>query len=218
MSTLEAKDEAARDEIGAVTEGLVLFALAFTASAATPGPDTLTIFSKALSRGGLAAAPFTLGVVLGKLILLTLVVFGLAAVADLFEPLFALIKFAGAVYLVWMGVRLWVKKPATQMATAESNTRWGDAVTGLALGVSNPNAVIFYVALLPTLVDMQRVTFAVYLALCAVLVVVMLVIASVYAFSADRMRGLLRSERARRVTDRVAGTVMLGAGIVVATR
>ena len=115
-----------------MTEGFVLFALAFTASAATPGPDTLTIFSKALARGELAAAPFTLGVVLGKLILLTLVVFGLAAVADSFKPLFSLIKFVGASYLVWMGTRLWLRKPDTHVAAAELNSRWGDAVTGLA--------------------------------------------------------------------------------------
>ncbi len=201
-----------------MTEGLVLFALAFTASAATPGPDTLTVLSKALARGGLAAAPFTLGAILGKLILLTLVVFGLAAVADSFKPVFALVKFAGAAYLVWMGVRRWLKKLDTRVATVETNTRWGDAVTGLALGMSNPHAIVFYVALLPTLIDMRNIDFAVYLSLCTMLVVAMLIIASTYAFSADRMRSLFSLKRARRVTDRAAETIMLGVGIVVATR
>ena len=58
-------------------ESLAVFALVFTASAATPGPDTLTIFGRALSGGRTAALPFTVGVALGKLTLLTLVMLGM---------------------------------------------------------------------------------------------------------------------------------------------
>lgn len=67
---------------------LLIFALVFAASAATPGPDTMTIFSRALSGGRLSAIPFALGVVLAKLTLLTLVVLGLAALAQSFGQFF----------------------------------------------------------------------------------------------------------------------------------
>lgn len=86
-----------------MTEGLVIFALALTASVITPGPDTLVIFSKAIARGGWAAAPFTLGVVLGKLVLLSLAAFGFAAVVEALGPFFVVVKLAGAAYLIWMG-------------------------------------------------------------------------------------------------------------------
>ncbi len=84
---------------------LLIFTLVFAASAAPPGPDTMTIFGRALSGGKFSAVPFTLGVVLAKLTLLTLVLLGLAALAQSFGQFFVVLKFVGAVYLVWAGIR-----------------------------------------------------------------------------------------------------------------
>ena len=199
-------------------EGLTIFALVFVASAATPGPDTMTIFGRALAGGRASAVPFTVGVVLGKLTLLTLVMLGLAALAQALGPLFVIIKLAGAAYLVWAGIRLWRSSAEAEARALEKEVTWRDAITGYALSVSNPHAIVFYVALLPTVVEVQSMTFSNYLLLCLLLSVLTVLIAGVYALSADRLRHLLRSERARRVSNRVAGGVMIGSGVVVATR
>lgn len=197
---------------------LLVFALVFAASAATPGPDTMTIFGRALSGGRLSAVPFTLGVVLAKLTLLTLVVLGLAALAQSFGQFFVILKFAGAAYLVWAGIRMWRKSVASEAHELETDVSWRDAMTGYTLGVSNPQAIAFYVALLPTVVDVRHLNLSTYVLLCTILAALMVVIAAVYALSADRLRLLLHSPRARRVTNRVAGGVMVGSGIAVATR
>ncbi len=197
---------------------LLIFALIFAASAATPGPDTMTIFGRALSGGGLSAVPFTLGVVLAKLTFLTFVVLGLAALAQSFGQLFVILKFAGAAYLIWAGIRLWRKSGEPEAHDLAVKVSWRDSVTGYALGVSNPQAIAFYVALLPTVVDIQHLNLTTYLMLCAVLACTMLMIAAVYALLADRLRFLLRSARARRVTNRVAGGVMIASGAVVVSR
>ncbi len=199
-------------------ESLVVFALVFTASAATPGPDTLTIFGRALSGGRLAALPFTLGVVLGKLTLLTLVMLGLAALAEALGPPFVVLKFAGAAYLVWKGVQLWRSSGGLGTRALDGQVTWRDLFTGYALSVSNPHAIVFYVALLPTVLEVRNVSVPSYLLLCLTLSVLTLLIAACYALSADRLRHLLRSERARRVSNRVAGGVMVGSGVVVMTR
>ena len=199
-------------------EGLTIFALVFTASAATPGPDTMTIFGRALSGGRSSAVPFVLGVVLGKLTLLTLVMLGLAALAQALGPLFIVIKLAGAAYLVWAGIRLWRSSVGAEARALEKKVTWRDALTGYALSISNPHAIVFYVALLPTVIEVQNVTFLSYLLLCLILSVLMTTIAGVYTLAADRLRHLLRSERARRVSNRIAGGVMIGSGVVVATR
>lgn len=91
-------------------------------------------------------------------------------------------------------------------------------MTGYALGVSNPQAIAFYVALLPTVVDVRHLDVSTYLLLCTILAGLMAVIAAFYALSADRLRLLLHSPKAQRVTNRVAGGVMVGSGIAVATR
>lgn len=197
---------------------LFIFALIFAASAATPGPDTMTIFGRALSGGRFSAIPFTFGVVLAKLTLLTLVVLGLAALAQSFGQFFSVLKFAGAAYLVWAGTRLWRKSGKPEAHDLAVKVSWRDSVTGYALGISNPQAIAFYVALLPTVVDVQHLNFTTYLMLCAVLACTMLIIATVYALLADRLRFLFRSVKTRRTTNRVAGGIMIASGVVVVAR
>jgi threonine/homoserine/homoserine lactone efflux protein len=198
--------------------GLLLFALVFTVSALTPGPDTMTIFSRALSGGRFAAVPYTFGVVLAKLTLLTLVVLGLAAIAKSFGAFFVILKYAGAAYLVWAGIKMWRSSGVSEARDLAATVSWKDAFTGYALGVSNPNAIVFYVAVLPTVVDVHSLNLAMYLALCSTLTVLMVLIALVYALSADRLRGFMKSSKARRITNRVAGGAMIGSALLVAAR
>jgi threonine/homoserine/homoserine lactone efflux protein len=197
---------------------LLIFALVFAASAAPPGPDTMTIFGRALSGGRFSAIPFTFGVVLAKLTLLTLVVLGLAALAQTFGQFFIVLKFAGAAYLVWAGVRLWRKSSEPDAHDLTEKVSWRDSMTGYALGISNPQAIAFYVALLPTVIDVQHLNLSTYFILCTILACTMLVIASVYAVLADRLHSLFRSAKARRVTNRVAGGVMIASGAIVVSR
>ena len=195
---------------------VLLFALVFTVSAFTPGPDTMTIFSRALSGGRFAAVPYTFGMVLAKLTLLTLVVLGLAAVAKGFGAFFVILKFAGAAYLVWSGIKMWRRSGASKARDLGATVSWKDALTGYALGVSNPNAIVFYVAVLPTVVDVHSLNLAMYLALCATLSCLMVLIATVYALLADRLRGFMKSAKARRIANQVAGGAMIGSAVLVA--
>jgi threonine/homoserine/homoserine lactone efflux protein len=201
-----------------VLSSVLLFALVFGISAFTPGPDTMTIFSRALSGGRFAAVPYTFGVVLAKLTLLTLVVLGLAAIAKVFGTFFVVLKFAGTAYLIWAGIKMWRSSGTFQARDLGVNVSWNDALTGYALGISNPNAIVFYVAVLPTVVDIHNLNLMMYLALCATLTAVMIVIAAIYAFSADRLRGFMKSAKARRITNQIAGGAMIGSAVLVATR
>lgn len=196
---------------------LVVFALAFLASAAPPGPDTLTVFGRSLSGGSKAAIPFALGVLLAKLALLGLAVFGIAEIAERFERLFAAIKILGAVYLVVVGVKLLLKKPTATLDSGWAPNRF-DALAGLGLGIANPAAVIFYVALVPNVVDLAAVDAQNYLVLALTLSVCWIVVAAIYAGLAEQLRTALKSETARTQIQRASGATMIGAGLVVATR
>ena len=145
-------------------------------------------------------------------------VLGLAALAQSFGQFFVILKFAGAAYLIWAGIRLWHKSAEPEAYDLDPEVSWRDSVTGYALGVSNPQAIAFYVALLPTILDVQHLNLTTYLMLCAVLTCTMLVIAAVYALLADRLRFLFHSAKARRTTNRVAGGIMVASGVVVASR
>ncbi len=91
------------------------------------------------------------------------------------------------------------------------------AATGLALGMSNPQAIVFDVALLPAVIT-PGTGAGLYAALAVVLCAVMAVVATVYIALGSRARRAVSSPTARRRADRVAGTLLVGSGVLVATR
>ncbi|MEP7137190.1 MAG: LysE family translocator [Chloroflexota bacterium] len=197
---------------------LLIFALVFVTSAATPGPDTMTIFSRSLSGGRFSAIPYTVGIVLAKLTLLTFVVLGLAVLAQSYGQFFLVLKFAGVAYLIWAGIRTWRKSAQPEAYNLAEKMSWRDSVMGYSLGISNPQAIIFYVALLPTVIDMQHINTATYFMLCTILTCSMLIIASTYALLADFLGSQIQSSRAQRIINRIAGSIMICIGIVVVMR
>lgn len=199
---------------------VLVFLLAFLASAAPPGPDTLTVFSRGLHGGFAKAIPFAVGVCLAKVALLSLALVGVAQIAERFEVAFVIIKFAGAIYLCVLGLQkvLQARKPIAIEQPVKERGPWQDIGVGFGLGVSNPNAVVFYVALLPSVVDPDTAGVATFLWLVAVLVVAWLAVATVYAGLANRLRSAMTSSRARRRMQQVSGATMVGAGLLVASR
>ncbi len=202
-----------------------LFALAFAISAFLPGPDTLLLFSRALAGGARAAVPVAVGLTLGKLGLLGAALAGVTAAAATLGPVFVLLKLAGGAYLVWLAVKLWRRAgraPAPQQAAARSRLSrtgggWRGAGLGALLTISNPQALLFYVAVLPSVLSAGAVGLDEYLLLCLSLCLVMTLVATTYIAAATRVRTALSDTR-RRVADRV-GAVLLGlTGAAVAAR
>jgi len=202
-----------------MTIHLAVFSLAFLASAAPPGPDTLTVFSRGLRSGLIGAIPFSIGVALAKVSLLTLALLGIAEIAQRFETGFLFVKYGGAAYLCFLGIQQIVRRGVVDdNPDVDERGRWQDLLVGFGLGVSNPNAVIFYVALLPSVVDVGNVGVGLYAILVALVVVLWLTVAATYGGLAGRLRATMRSTAARRRVRHVSGATMLGAGVLVATR
>lgn len=202
--------------------GYALFAAAFAASVATPGPDVLAVVGRALGGGARACSGLVFGVVIGKLVLLTLALLGLAAIAAALGPLFVVVKLAGAAYLVCLGVKLW-RRPAVDVDGSgimppAALPLGREILVGLAMALGNPVAIVFYVALLPTVLDLNAVTLASYAVLCGIVASLSAAIMAGYALFTGGLRRVFRTASARRALDRTAGTVMIGAGIAIATR
>jgi threonine/homoserine/homoserine lactone efflux protein len=186
----------------------------------TPGPAVVAISARALASGLLPAFAFNLGVVAGDLVLMLLAVFGLAAVAQALGPWFVVVRVAGGLYLIWLGWRLWTATPEAPgiepVAPARAFRR--NAMGGFVLTLGNPKAIVFYAAFLPTFVDLARIDGADIAIIAAVIAGVLTVTNMTYGVLAARARGLFRSARAMRNLNRGAGTMMIGAGAVVAAQ
>jgi len=197
--------------------GLAL-ALATFVFACIPGPGISAVIAQSLSRGFKAGASFTFGLALGDLCYLLTALFGMGWVASQIGPYFVFLKWAGAAYLVWLGVNCWLAKPQPkQERFCSVAVRPRSFLAGLCVTLGNPKAIAFYCGFLPGFVNMQTLTSS---DILLVLGIILPIIGSVplgYAWLASRGRDAVRSTRLWKVMNRTAGSIMIGAGAVIAS-
>lgn len=197
-----------------------IFMLAFAVSAAAPGPEIAGLLSRALSGGMFASLPVALGIILGKLLMLTAAVVGLIALVKVLGPMFVTLKFCGAAYLIWLGINKW--RNAGRVLAPNEKTKPVNFVIEIGLGLtmtlSNPIAIVFYMALLPGAIDVSGVTLYSYVILCSIIICVMIAIVVGYSIMAEVARKFFSSSNSKRLIDRTAGAMMIGAAILIVMR
>lgn len=199
---------------------ILAFAAAFFVFAASPGPDNMTIVARTISGGVASGVAYGAGTVVGILVFLILAAFGLSLIAAKMAIVMTALRYGGAAYLIWMGIRLWTAVPVVPDLQPISDRRGLLTIfaTGIALNLGNPKMPLFYVALLPNVVgaslDVDHLG-----VLTMVILAVEVVVIGGHVILAGRARSLLRTPRIVRRVNRAAGGVMIGAGVaVVVTR
>ncbi|MBP2461686.1 MULTISPECIES: LysE family translocator [unclassified Rhizobium] len=193
---------------------LTAFAAAFLVFAASPGPDNVTIMARTVSHGAAAGIAYGAGTVTGILAFLFLAVFGLSLVAEELGVAMTVLRYAGAAYLVWMGVRLWFAEPVSAdhaVATGRSGLV-GSFATGVLLNLGNPKMPLFYIALLPNVVG-PNLTMEQAGVLALVIVAVEVLVIGGHVVLAGRARAALKRTSVLRRVNRGCGAVMVGAGV-----
>lgn len=202
-------------------ESVLTLAVAVLLFGASPGPGIFAVVARALSAGFRPALALSAGLILGDLIWLAAAASGLAVVAQALGEFFIVLKIAGGLYLAWMGVKAWRARPlplADEASPPAAQSLPATLAGGVAVTLSNPKAILFYLAILPTILDLDAITLPGLLTAGVVVVVVLLAVCGTYALLAARARALLRSEKAMRRLNRTSGALLIGAGVAVATR
>ncbi|GIL39008.1 LysE family translocator [Roseiterribacter gracilis] len=200
---------------------VLAFALTLTLAAASPGPGVVAIIAASIGRGFVAGAATTAGIVIGDLIFFCFAIFGLTLVAQAMGELFLIVKFAGAAYLIYLGVKLWRAPVVAISVDVPAATRRGiarDALAGLALTLGNPKTIAFYLGVLPSVVAIDQLVLRDVAVLTVVDVAVVGGVLLAYAGFAARARLSFTKPARLRVLNRSAGTAMIGAGVAVAAR
>lgn len=198
---------------------LVAFTIAYAIAVVVPGPGVAAVVARALGGGFWSAVPMVLGILVGDLIYLVFALFGLAAIAAWLGPVFVVIRWAGALYLLYIAWSFWTAKPGEEQMSARREGGWRTFLSGLALTLGNPKTIVFYLALLPTLIPLDRpVTMLGFTELVVIVCVVLLIIGLAYAALAAAAREFFRSSKAIRRLNRTAGAVMAGAAVLVVAR
>ncbi|MEQ8296740.1 MAG: LysE family translocator [Nitratireductor sp.] len=195
--------------------------LAFAAASAVlliiPGPTILLVVSYALGQGWRAALPMAFGVALGDFTAMTLSMLGIGALLMASATIFTIVKWAGAAYLIYLGVKLF-----RAGANLDAQPRRDAAAAGKMLGHAwlvtalNPKSITFFVAFLPQFLDRQGDFWLQMAIFEATFLVLAFANALGYALAASRARAAVRNPRIVSIFNRTGGTLLVGAGIATA--
>ncbi|MGY8526464.1 LysE family translocator [Paracidovorax citrulli] len=185
----------------------------------TPGPDTAYIVGRSVAQGRLAGVMCSLGVNAGCCVHALATAFGLTAVLAASPLAFAIIKYAGAAYLTWLGLRLLLARPGSTGENREVRADDRRGMRGLFLqgfitNVLNPKVILFFVSFFPQFVDPRAEQQALaFLTLGAILVAMSTVWNTLVAWTAGTLsRRASRAPGLKRWLDRVVGAAFIGLG------
>jgi len=191
------------------TLSLVMLALA-----AVPSASVALVITKSATLGVRNGAAVSAGIVLGDLVFVALAILGLSVLAETMGAFFAIFKYIGGIYLVWLGVSLLRAKGTVALQTVDSrsSTLATSFVSGLFLTLGDVKAILFYSSLFPTFVDMANLTVTGITAIVSITIFTVGGIKIAYAFAAQRIFYKLQTRKAQKFTRLSAGSLMVGAG------
>ena len=201
--------------------GLITFCVAYVVAVATPGPGVAAIIARGLARGSKGAPAFIAGFAVGDLCWFFAAALGLSALAESAHWAFVIVKYLGVAYLLFLAYKLWTS-PAQSLGDApkalDEQQPWRAFLGSLALTLGNPKAMIFFVALLPSVLPIDQMHPSDDLKVALAIAVLQPLVLGSYVVIATRARRFLKNPKAVKMVNRGSGTLMAAAALAVATR
>ena len=191
------------------------FVAASVALALLPGPIVTLVIANGLRHGTRAALTNIAGVQAGVAIVIGIVAIGLTSLMATMGYWFDWVRFAGAAYLVWLGIRLIREPVAGVEAEAPPPPRGGFFLQGFLVALSNPKLLVFFGAFIPQFVDLSQDHLSQVTLLGVNFMVIAALTDATYALLAGRVRRFFSARRTRTLS-RVSGSFMIGGGIWLA--
>lgn len=195
-------------------------ALAFVAAllvfVMVPGPAILMVVGRSLSNGLRSTVGMIFGILLGDVFYMLLVFLGLATLGQMLGESFFIVRILAAIYLIYLGIRIWRGDHEVALATEPSPT---DTIksfaTGFGITLGNPKAILFHLGFLPTFFDLPSLSILDAVTIMALFLAVLGTAFVAYAYAASKAAGFFRNPRAMRILNRTSGTLLIGAGATV---
>lgn len=184
--------------------------------AITPGPGAVLSMSIGIGHGYRSALLAILGLQAALLLQLLVVALGLGALLAASETAFGILKFAGAAYLIWLGVQKWRAPVDAMVLVSGDRPRRGLFIQGLLVNLTNPKAIVFIGALVPQFIDPAQSVAVQYAVIAVTLCVTDILVMSGYAVAALQLGRWLADARHVRWQNRIFGAVFVTAGSMLA--
>ncbi|WP_293760940.1 LysE family translocator [uncultured Aquitalea sp.] len=185
---------------------------------ATPGPNMLLAMTHGIHHGVRRTTVTCLGLMTALGIVMLGSAAGLGALLAASEKLFSLVKYAGAAYLIWLGIKTWRAEPKQVQEVADDNsahTPWMMFRTGFLVAMSNPKAFIFFTALFPQFMDARLPQGPQLAILAATFYVIEASWQFAYASGGARLAGWLNTASRLKMVNKVSGGAFMGAGVLL---
>ncbi len=196
------------------------FFIAILIFSVTPGPGVFALLARAMTQGAASCFALAFGMAISDIIYLVFACLGLAVIAEHYAGLFTVIRIVGAIYLIYLGWKMWHDRShlIQQAKPAVKSSAMMGLIQGFLISASNPKVILFYIAFLPTFMDLSVLTakdIAVASLLCMLGLMIGLMAVS---YTAAWARRYFQSQKAMTGLNRVAGTIMMSAGLYIGTR
>ncbi|HYD97868.1 MAG TPA: LysE family translocator [Alphaproteobacteria bacterium] len=194
----------------------LVFAVTSALSAATPGPAVMVVLSQAMARGvrgGMAAAA---GIATMNVAWIVVSMVGLGALLQASPALFEAVRWAGAAYLLWLGIKCLRAGPDRLDLDAAPRPRRSAYASGALVQMVNPKALVFFGALFPQFIDLEHGAAAQAAILGATVIGVELLVLLGFSVLTDRALRLVAAESLSRWRNRATGVLLMVAGVGLA--
>lgn len=196
------------------------FCLASAALIVIPGPVVTLVVATSLKNGTRTGLLAMAGASAGNLVLISLAAVGITTVMAVLSDLFYIVRYAGAAYLIWLGVKEWRARHDADDSglPAPMSRRRAAAVVGqgFLIGVTNPKAILFYIAFFPQFLSQSLPAAPQLACMVAAFLVIAVLLDGGYAVLAGRVRRYMVNPVLARIRQRVTGTLLIGTGIALA--
>lgn len=196
-----------------------IFTFALILNSGTPGPSIVALVARVISRGWRDIAPFVVAMWVGELIWLCVAMAGLSALAATFHSVFLVLKYLGVAYLAYLAWKMWCDPvEIDEEALPKRQSGVSMFLAGFALTIGNPKIMVFYLALLPSLLDLTNATFGLWVIVASVTALSLAVVDIFWIVLAHRARAFLKTPSAMRAANRIGATTLGGAAATIALR
>lgn len=172
------------------------------------------VVANSLSHGSRSGLATVAGASIGNTILLCATAVGLVAFFAFLSEIFGIVRWVGAVYLIWLGIKAWRTHGGEGLAITPAPTRPArdNFLQGFLIAITNPKAIVFYIAFLPQFVDPHLPAGPQLLLMIGAVIIMTLLFDSAYALLAAQARNWFTAPGRRRLQLRITGTLLIGVG------
>lgn len=193
------------------------FIVVCTLFSISPGPGAISSMSNALSYGFNRSVLNILGLQCALLIHLTLVALGLGTIFTSSEIAFSILKYVGAVYLIYLGIRKWTDKGSFKLSIIEQENLPDRSIfaRGSGINLTNPKSIVFFSASLPQFIDPVTPQIPQFLILAISIVIIDGIVMASYGYLASTLRGFFEDTQRMRIANRVFGSMFVLTGFAL---